>query len=99
MGRNPEIWGKDCLEFKPDRWVSEQGDLIHVPPHKFIAFNAGPRSCLGRDISFFLLKQVASAMIWYYQFEVVPDHPILPNVSILYNMKYGLKVRVTKRGF
>lgn len=99
MGRNPEIWGKDCLEFKPDRWLSEQGDLIHVPPHKFIAFNAGPRSCLGRDISFFLLKQVASAMIWYYQFEVVPDHPILPNVSILYNMKYGLKVWVTKRGF
>ncbi|KAE9616445.1 putative alkane 1-monooxygenase [Lupinus albus] len=27
MGRNEETWGKDCLEFKPERWISEKGAI------------------------------------------------------------------------
>ncbi|XWS32723.1 hypothetical protein CRYUN_Cryun22dG0014400 [Craigia yunnanensis] len=47
MGRMEEIWGKDCLEFKPERWISEHGDIVHIPTYKFTAFSAGPRTCLG----------------------------------------------------
>ncbi|XP_021293315.1 LOW QUALITY PROTEIN: alkane hydroxylase MAH1-like [Herrania umbratica] len=64
MGRMEEIWGKDCLEFKPERWISEHGDLVHVPSYKFIPFSAGPRVCLGKDLSFKHMKTVAINVLW-----------------------------------
>ncbi|XP_059451562.1 alkane hydroxylase MAH1-like [Corylus avellana] len=97
MGRTESIWGEDCLEFKPERWISEKGKIVHVPSYKFITFNAGPRTCLGKDMSFIQMKTVASTIIWNYRLQVVEAHPVLPKISIVLHMRHGLKVRVTKR--
>ncbi|KAG8651628.1 alkane hydroxylase MAH1 [Manihot esculenta] len=97
MGRMEEIWGKDCLEFKPERWISEGGGIKHVPSYKFIAFNAGPRSCLGKELSFIQTKIIAASVIWNYSLKVVENHPVSPNVSVVLYMKKGLKVNVFKR--
>ncbi|MED6172717.1 hypothetical protein PIB30_052629 [Stylosanthes scabra] len=97
MGRMEQIWGNDCLEFKPERWISEKGMNIQVPSYKFMAFNAGPRSCLGKNISFIQLKIIAIALLWNFEFQVVEGHSVCPSVSIILHMKHGLQVRVTKR--
>ncbi|KAI4332135.1 hypothetical protein L6164_017069 [Bauhinia variegata] len=97
MGRSEEIWGKDCLEFKPERWISEKGGIIHVPSYKYITFNAGPRTCLGKEMSFVEMKMVASAILWNYHVQVVEGHPVYPSLSIGLFMKHGLEVRITKR--
>ncbi|KAM3713493.1 hypothetical protein ACB098_01G262300 [Castanea mollissima] len=97
MGRMESIWGEDCLEFKPERWISEQGGIVHVPSFKFIAFNAGARTCLGKDISFMQMKMIAIAIIWNYHIHVVEGHPISPSISVVLHMKHGLKVRLRKR--
>ncbi|KAB1203547.1 Cytochrome P450 86B1 [Morella rubra] len=52
MGRMEEIWGEDCLEYRPERWISEQGGIISVPSYKFSSFGGGPRSCLGKAMAF-----------------------------------------------
>ncbi|KAK4271780.1 hypothetical protein QN277_020421 [Acacia crassicarpa] len=98
MGRTEETWGKDCLEFKPERWISGKGGIVHIPSYKFISFNAGPRTCLGKDLSFIQMKIVASSILRNYHVHVVEDHPISPTLSIVLLMKYGLKVQITKRG-
>ncbi|XP_050262652.1 alkane hydroxylase MAH1-like [Quercus robur] len=97
MGRMESIWGEDCLEFKPERWISEQGGIVHVPSFKFIAFNAGARTCLGKDISFTQMKMITTAIIWNYHIHVVEGHPISPRISVVLHMKHGLKVRLSKR--
>jgi cytochrome P450 len=97
IGRMGKIWGEDCLEFKPERWISKKGGIIHVPSYKFIAFNAGPRTCLGKDISFIEMKMIAAAILLNYQIQVVEDHPIIPSISVVLHMKHGLKVNVKKR--
>nr|DAD41360.1 TPA_asm: hypothetical protein HUJ06_015683 [Nelumbo nucifera] len=48
VGRMPWIWGEDCLEFKPERWIREDGTLDLQPMSKFFAFSAGPRSCIAK---------------------------------------------------
>ncbi|XP_004142037.3 alkane hydroxylase MAH1 [Cucumis sativus] len=66
LGRMSDVWGKDCLEFKPERWISENGKIKHFPSYKFLSFNAGPRTCLGKQVAFTELKIVAAAIIHNY---------------------------------
>ncbi|KAL1318927.1 hypothetical protein HN51_071204 [Arachis hypogaea] len=99
MGRFEDIWGKDCLEFKPERWISEKGGTIRVPSYKFFSFNAGPRTCMGKDLSFIQMKMVASAILRNYHIQVVENHPTTPAHSTVLFMKHGLKVMMTKRQF
>ncbi|KAJ3679463.1 hypothetical protein LUZ60_017474 [Juncus effusus] len=35
MGRSEKIWGKDCLEFKPERWLNEQGVFTPESPFRY----------------------------------------------------------------
>ncbi|XP_057415076.1 alkane hydroxylase MAH1-like [Lotus japonicus] len=97
MGRMKQIWGDDYLEFKPERWISEKGRSIHMPSNKFITFNAGSRNCLGKGMTFIMLKMVAAAIIPKFRIQVMEDHPVTPRLSIVMGMRYGLKVQVTKR--
>ncbi|KAF5777715.1 putative cytochrome P450 [Helianthus annuus] len=97
MGRMDSIWGKDCLEFKPERWVATGGGIEHQPSYKFPAFNAGPRTCLGKQTSFTQMKIVAATIIYHYHVELVEGHPVIPSESVILEMKHGLKVRLTKR--
>lgn len=97
MGRMEEIWGEDCMQYKPERWISEQGGLISVPSYKFTAFGGGPRSCLGMAMAFIQMKIVATSIIWNFHVEMVEGHPVSPSVSVVLHMKHGLQVRITKR--
>ncbi|XP_019183428.1 PREDICTED: alkane hydroxylase MAH1-like [Ipomoea nil] len=99
MGRMDTLWGEDCMEFKPERWISPDGGIKRQPSYKYPVFNAGPRICIGRDMAFTMVKMIAATIICHYQFQLVePHHPqILVTDSILLEMKNGLKVKFSKR--
>ncbi|XP_058773092.1 alkane hydroxylase MAH1-like [Vicia villosa] len=97
MGRFEDTWGKDCREFKPERWISERGGNVYVPAYKFFSFNAGPRTCLGRDLAFIQIKMVAASVLWNYCVHVVEGSRVTPSLSIVLLTKEGLKVKITKR--
>ncbi|KAL6626879.1 hypothetical protein ACP70R_030605 [Stipagrostis hirtigluma subsp. patula] len=98
MGRMEAVWGKDCLEFRPERWLTAEGRLRHEPSYKFVAFNVGPRTCLGKDLAFAQMKAVVAAVVPRFRVEVAAGFVVRPKLSIILHMKDGLKVRVHKRG-
>ncbi|MCL7038500.1 hypothetical protein MKW94_015433 [Papaver nudicaule] len=97
VGRMQWIWGEDCLVFKPERWIAENGKLIADQTSRFVPFNIGARSCLGKDTAFTQMKSVVAAMLFNFHIEVVEGHHVCPQQGTTLYMKNGLQVSVDKR--
>ncbi|KAK6282628.1 hypothetical protein POUND7_016453 [Theobroma cacao] len=97
MGRMASLWGEDCHEFKPERWITVEGKLKREPPSKFFAFLSGPRICPGKELSFFLMKATASPIIHNYDVHVIEGQNVTPKNSAFLHMKHGLMVRIKNR--
>jgi fatty acid omega-hydroxylase len=99
VGRMKSIWGEDCMEFKPERWLSPEEDKFEPPKdgYKFVAFNAGPRTCLGKDLAYLQMKSVASAVLLRYRLSLVPGHRVEQKMSLTLFMKNGLHVLLHPR--
>ncbi|GLJ48930.1 hypothetical protein SUGI_1032290 [Cryptomeria japonica] len=97
MGRMENIWGSDCLQFKPERWLKE-GEFVGDNPYKFPVFNAGPRLCLGKEMAFIQMKSIVASVIHGFSLNVedrikCPDYV----VSLTMRMKGGLSATVRCR--
>ncbi|XP_062182563.1 noroxomaritidine synthase-like [Phragmites australis] len=97
MGRIEGIWGKDCMEFRPERWVSKSGRLRHQPSYKFLSFNSGPRSCIGKDLGLSNMKITAASIIYNFKVELVRGHAVMPQSSVILHMQNGMMVRLKRR--
>ncbi|KAE8689211.1 hypothetical protein F3Y22_tig00110940pilonHSYRG00132 [Hibiscus syriacus] len=97
MGRMKSVWGEDCLEFKPERWIDERGGIKHEPSYKFSCFGAGPRICLGKEMAFAQMKAVASAILYNYRIHVSEETPVIPAISVILHTKNGLVARISTR--
>ncbi|EOA22950.1 hypothetical protein CARUB_v10003687mg [Capsella rubella] len=98
MARMETIWGKDCREFKPERWLRE-GRYTSESAYKFTAFNGGPRLCLGKDFAYYQMKYVAASIVYRYRVrvDVKGSHKVEPKMALTMYMKHGLKVNMDKR--
>ncbi|KAK4408305.1 cytochrome [Sesamum angolense] len=104
MGRMERLWGADCREFRPERWLDENGVFQPCDQFKFPVFHCGPRMCLGKEMAYVQMKSIAAAMM--YKFEVVavdgggcPERIVNPpyTLSLFLKMKGGLPVRLKRR--
>ncbi|GLJ46130.1 hypothetical protein SUGI_0971690 [Cryptomeria japonica] len=97
MGRMENIWGSDCLKFKPERWLKE-GEFVGENPYKFPVFHAGPRICLGKEMAMIQMKSIVASIIHTFHF-VIEDAITSPDyvVSLTMRMKGGLPVVVRCR--
>ncbi|KAJ3889725.1 cytochrome P450 [Lentinula edodes] len=79
--RDPELWGPDVLEWKPERWLSPLPDAIlnskmpGVYSH-LMTFNGGSRSCIGFKFSQLEMKVVIAMLVENFQFSPPLDKEI-----------------------
>lgn len=96
MGRMEGIWGKDCREYRPERWLRD-GRYMSEPAYRFTAFNGGPRLCLGKDFAYYQMKFTAASVLYRYHVNVIECHPVMPKMALTMYLKYGLQVKLSPR--
>jgi len=104
MGRMEKLWGPDCKEFKPERWLYDDGVFQPSDQYKFPVFHCGPRMCLGKEMAYVQMKSIAAAVMYEFEIEAIDGggdakkmlHPPY-TLSLLLKMKGGLHVRMKRR--
>ncbi|RDW72334.1 uncharacterized protein DSM5745_07506 [Aspergillus mulundensis] len=46
-----DLWGPDCADFKPSRWIDGTGQLVTPPKGTFMPWSGGPRVCPGMKMA------------------------------------------------
>ncbi|KAJ8534037.1 hypothetical protein K7X08_007361 [Anisodus acutangulus] len=80
MGRMEELWGCDCLEFKPERWLKD-GVFFQENPFKYPVFQAGLRVCLGKEMALVEIKSVALSLLRRFHVELAQPYHHIPRFS------------------
>ncbi|KAG1766145.1 cytochrome P450 [Suillus occidentalis] len=108
INRSAAIWGPDAKEFKPDRWLAEDGiggKAKEVQGHRhLLTFVDGPRTCLGKDFAIAEFKTVLSVLVKNFVFEMRdgPDtavevvRGILPRPRVVGEDGIGVPLRVRR---
>ncbi|KAL6247438.1 hypothetical protein RBB50_005784 [Rhinocladiella similis] len=98
MARMPEIWGKDAAIFNPYRWLTENGEAITYSPFKYHAWNAGPRSCLGRPLATYEGITITVAILQRFDIVLSDDSRVYkPLAALNMGIQGGLPMRVKER--
>ncbi|CDH48255.1 cytochrome p450 [Lichtheimia corymbifera JMRC:FSU:9682] len=97
QGRNEKVWGADAKQFRPERWITPEGDLRRESQGQWPAFHAGPRTCLGQHLATLEALVAIVFLLKRYKFSLLPGQDITYQISLTLPMKDGMKVSVEKR--
>ncbi|KAJ7684337.1 cytochrome P450 [Mycena polygramma] len=81
VNTDPEIWGDDAAEFRPERWEKVPGAASGIPSvwANLFTFFAGPNNCIGFRFSLVEFKALLFTLIRAFEFEsAVPAGGIGP---------------------
>ncbi|GLJ05626.1 hypothetical protein SUGI_0021690 [Cryptomeria japonica] len=95
--RMESTWGKDALEFKPERWIGKGGVYMNQSEYKYPVFVAGPRICVGKDLAYANMKCIVANILARYRVKLEAGHQVKPKLGITLFMKHGLKVTLHAR--
>ncbi|KAE8037467.1 hypothetical protein FH972_010054 [Carpinus fangiana] len=97
MGRMERVWGPDCLEFKPERWLTN-GVFQPESPYKYPVFQAGLRVCLGKEMALVEMRSVVLALVQRFDIRVAsPNQAPRFAPGLTATVSGGLPVLVQER--
>lgn len=95
LHRDPEIWGADANEFKPQRFADGISKACKYP-QAYVPFGLGPRLCLGKNFAIVQLKVVLSLIVSRYNFSLSPKYQHSPTYQMIVLPKHGVRITIQK---
>lgn len=92
--RDPNTWGPDADQFRPDRFLPD--NIRKLPPHVYKPFGVGARACIGRQFALHEIMLTLAAILHRFEFEPEPGYRL--EVSEALTLKpVGLRLELRGR--
>ncbi|KAE9604086.1 putative cytochrome P450 [Lupinus albus] len=93
--RDPQVWGPDANEFKPERFSEGVSKACKIP-HAYVPFGAGNRLCLGKNFAMVQLKIVLTLIISKFSFTLSPGYMHSPAYTMIVEPGHGVHILIQK---
>ncbi|KAH9930178.1 cytochrome P450 monooxygenase pc-bph [Amylocystis lapponica] len=91
--RDPDVWGADVEEFRPERWLErDTKELLKA----FVPFSVGPRACVGRNLAQMELLLLIATVFHRYDTVVKPGQKLQVRDG-LSRKPVGYKIGIKRR--
>lgn len=94
--RDPDLWGEDANEFRPERFLGDEGRK-KINSFGFLPFSKGSRDCIGKYFALLETKIALAALITRYDGSVVDAEQEVFTAKITNVPKNGCKVKLARR--
>ncbi|GLT80694.1 hypothetical protein SLA2020_521190 [Shorea laevis] len=92
---DPDVWGPDAYNFKPDRFANGITGACKLP-HLYMPFGVGPRMCLGQNLAIVELKVLLALLLFNFSFALSPTYKHSPTLRLVIEPENGVNLSVSK---
>ncbi|XP_021762319.1 cytochrome P450 714A1-like [Chenopodium quinoa] len=95
LHRDPEIWGPDANDFKPERFANGVSNACKVP-QAYLPFGLGARLCVGKNFAMVQLKLLLCNIVSKFSFTLSPKYIHLPTYRMIVEPKHGVHILIKR---
>uniref|UniRef100_A0A0D2Y3I0 Pisatin demethylase n=1 Tax=Fusarium oxysporum (strain Fo5176) TaxID=660025 RepID=A0A0D2Y3I0_FUSOF len=96
--RERDIFGQDADTFQPERWLHSSEERIKLMDRHNLAFGAGARTCIGKNISIMEMSKFVPQVLRQFDLEWASSEPGWRVKTYWFAKQTGLLVRFHRRG-